>query len=377
MLTRLLFLILLLPICAAHANLLGNLSSRITAMPNHPGSLIKSFSHHTQSYVYDQALAIIAFSQAKNQKTAEALLDGLNSLQQKDGSLYFSYYLDGKSPYPTEGDKRFAGALAWVALSVNHYQQAFASKKYENFQNKLLGYLQQELRSVSINGKSVLGLKFNPSDVPETVWQENETTALEHNLDLYAAFSFHARLNGKDLWSTEIAGLKGFILSMWDHSRNHFWSGASLKTGAINQEEIYLDNQTWSMLALDNQTVKGLKLKSALAMNCDDLFVKHEGVMGFMDRKPLRAPAFAGFVWSEGSLGQILAMKKSNEELSCQGHKSHDLLKSIQKMKQADGGIAYSTTTSNPDFTTSSSVAGTAWLYFAELDFNPFAPSES
>jgi hypothetical protein len=45
-------------------------------------------------------------------------------------------------------------------------------------------------------------------------------------------------------------------------------------------------------------------------------------------------------------------------------------------MRRADGGIAYATETLNKDFTESSSVAGTAWLYFAIKDINPFGVDE-
>ena len=38
------------------------------------------------------------------------------------------------------------------------------------------------------------------------------------------------------------------------------------------------------------------------------------------------------------------------------------------------GGIPYATFTDNTDFTTSSSVAGVSWLYFAQQGFNPFQP---
>ena len=95
-----------------------------------------------------------------------------------------------------------------------------------------------------------------------------------------------------------------------------------------------------------------------------------------MDSKPTRRPASHKFVWSEGTLGQVLAMNKvqkiHKKEVNCQGKNSNEYLENIFKMKKPDGGIAYSTPTPNPDFTNSSSVAGTAWLYFAVNDFNPF-----
>lgn len=356
--------------------LIKNLSSRLHELPNGRGTLIKSFSHHSQSYIYDQALAIITFTKENDHSTAKKLLHGLESLQLEDGSLYFSYYLDGKSPYPEEGDKRFAGAISWVALAATHFQNQFKSKEFINFNYRLLMYLKTQMHVVKLQDSLFKALAFSPTDIKASPWSENEIAALEHNLDAYSAFVHFSKLNKTTKWESEIKNLKMFIMAMWDKDQSHFWSGANIKTGKINKSELYLDNQTWSLLALDVDALKELNPSQALNLNCEKLFVQHEGIHGLMDSKPVRGPASSQFVWSEGSLGQILAMRKlrkmENRTIYCNQKTSAELLSSIKKMRTSDGGIAYSTTTINPDFTTSSSVAGTAWLYFASNDFNPF-----
>lgn len=354
----------------SNGDLLKNLSSRLHELPHKKGALIKSFNQHSQSYIYDQALAIIAFSKAQDKKNAKKLLEGLESLQMQDGSLYFSYFLDGSSPYPREGDKRIAGAISWVAIAANHYQYRFRSKEFVGFNQKILNYLKTQMETLKVNGELVKAIKFAPSDLPSTPFRESDTAALEHNLDAYIAFHQFNRMNKKT--QVEALWLKKFILSMWDKTRSHFWSGASLAQGIINKSELYLDNQTWSLLALDKEDLKKISAKEALEFNCDSLFVQHEGITGFLDSKPTRGPASEIFVWSEGTLGQILAMKKIGSDFKCGTFSANELLQSVKKMKKKDGGIAYSTTTKNPDFTTSSSVAGTAWMYFAQNNFNPF-----
>ena len=351
--------------------LLKNLKARIQKLPGKEGRLIKSFTDHSQSYIYDQALAIIAFSQAGDKNSARSLLQGLQSLQLKDGSLYFSYYMDGKSPYPTEGDKRFAGAIAWVALSAAHYQKQFKSKEFVNFNYKVLSHLKREMKPIEVQGKKSLALRFAPKDVASAGFSYSNTAALEHNLDAYSAFKHFRELNPKARFDSEIEHLRGFILSMWDKNYSHFWSGATISDGRINKSELYLDNQTWSLLALDESDLKGIKPTKALELNCETFLVKnHEGITGFMDSKPTRRPASSQFVWSEGTLGQVLAMKKMN--FHCDDYKTEAFISWVEKMKKHDGGIAYSTSTPNKDFTTSSSVAGTAWLYFAQKGINPF-----
>ena len=136
-------------IASTSEDLLKNLKSRFTDLPKGQGALMKSFTHHGQSYIYDQALGIIAFTNAGRQDDAKKLLTALRVLQHKDGSLYFSYYLDGSSPYPTEGDKRIAGAISWVALASVHYQAKFNSHEFKEFnkqfQLKLIGAVSAEV----------------------------------------------------------------------------------------------------------------------------------------------------------------------------------------------------------------------------------------
>ena len=97
------------------------------------------------------------------------------------------------------------------------------------------------MTNIEIEGDVQRALRFSPSDVKETTWNENEVAALEHNLDAYAAFSHFQMLNPESDWKFEITALKSFSLSLWDKRRSHFWSGVNLKTGQINKDELYLD----------------------------------------------------------------------------------------------------------------------------------------
>lgn len=357
--------------------MIENLRSRLHEFPASGGLLIKSFTNHSQSYVYDQALAIIAFTKHGDQKTASALLKGLAHLQKSDGSLYFSYYMDGKSPYPDEGgDKRFAGAIAWVAMSAVHYQNQFRSKEFLDFNSKVLTYLKSQMQPFRIKDQDLRAVTFAPNDIPGTPWEEQSTVALEHNLDAYSAFHYFNKLNPHPTWEKEAKDLKSFILAMWDPVRTHFWSGANIKTGLINKGEMYLDNQSWSLLTLDKETLKSLNPIEALQINCEAFYVNQEKISGFMDSKPTRRPASQKFIWSEGTYGQVLAMEKIQSEnktaILCDEKSAKFFLKSADGLIKEDGGVAYSNAKDHPDFSTASSVAGTAWKYFADHGINPF-----
>jgi hypothetical protein len=359
----------------SNTKLVKNLEERFSSLSS-GSALIKSYPHHSQSYIYDQALAIIAFSKAKKKNKAQELLRGLEKLQLQDGSLYFSYYLDGTSPYPIEGDKRFAGAIAWVAIAATHFQAAFNSKEFKPFNEKILNYLQTQVHKISINDQSVWAVAFAPSDIKGTPWNENKVAALEHNLDVYRAFVNFQMINHErsEEFKPLIQSVGEFILVLWDTDRQHFWSGANIENGLINKEELYLDNQSWSLLAMDEALLKKINPHKALQFNCKNFLVQDGEIEGFMDSRPTNRPSRYQFVWSEGSAGQILAMKKTQPHFSCSSKKDGDFLKEVKKMMTSDGGIAYASSAENPDFTTSSSVAGTTWFYFATNNINPFQP---
>ena len=353
---------------ASNEALMGHLRSRMVKQQK--GTLIKSYSHHTQSYVYDQALAIIAFSKNGHLKEARSLLQGLEKLQLKDGSLYFSYNLDGSSIYPEEGDKRFAGAIAWVAIASSTYQKESKSSEFKKFNIKVLNYLQSQMKKVK--GEDYKGIVFAPSNIVETQWNENETVALEHNIDAFSAFRNFDVVNKTAHYNSERLHLEKLIDNLWDKRRKHFWSGVNSSTGVINKQEYYLDNQTWTLLALDESHLKKYDFEKALAQNCKTLFIKDQDMIGFLDSKPTRRPASHKFIWSEGSAGQILAMQRSKSS-SCKNYDLKIGLNTLNKMKRPDGGIAYATENKNPDFSSDSSIAGTTWFYFAKNNFNPFA----
>lgn len=354
----------------------AHLQSRMRALKSERGALIQSFQNKDQSYIYDQALAIIAFASDGKKSDAKRLLKGLASLQLPDGSLYFSYYLDGTSPYPGEGDRRIAGSIAWVALAATHYQSRFNEREFVPFTRKILTYLAGQIREAEISGSRQKAVVFSPVDLPGSAFDEADVLALEHNLDALSAFTNFTKLNPQENWSQEILSLRKFVLSMWDPDRRHFWSGASLGSGRVNRSEFYLDNQTWSLLALDHDTLASLAPMSALAKSCESLLTSREGIIGFSDRKPSKGPARHEFVWSEGTLGYALALQKltkiTKENVRCQNLSADAFIQYVRNMKTSDGGVAYATGTENPDFTTASSVAGTAWLIFAEKAFNPF-----
>ena len=78
-------------------------------------------------------------------------------------------------------------------------------------------------------------------------------------------------------------------------------------------------------------------------------------------------------MWTEGSFGMLMAMEQA--QLSeCQGHSRAEILKAIESLVHANGGVPYGTPSNDKNFSPETSIAGTAWLYFTRVGFNPFQP---
>jgi hypothetical protein len=356
---------------------LGNLLDRMVPIDSSDATdayaeyLVQSFVDSDQFYLYDQALAAIAFTRAGNRVAAERVLGALASLQLHDGSWYFSYNVDGTSRYPGAGDYRVAGAIAWVVVALNTYHHRFASVRFDDTAERALDHLAAHRLQVTYRGVTSRPVRFNPTDLADNAWDETEVASVEHNLDAYAAFRDYARNTGKRRYAAVAADLRRFVESMWDGNR--FYAGFDAGLGRPNWNEVYLDTQSWGVLALGLEGTRGQDFTRGLTeTNCQLLT---DGVtIGFHERRDAGQDA-AGMVWTEGTLGMSLALMAAGSSAAgaCHEWAPSDFVAAVARLADPAGGVPYATAAVE-NFTQASSVAGTAWLYFATERYNPLRP---
>jgi hypothetical protein len=272
---------------------------------------------------------------------------------------------------------RIAGANAWFGMALNAYQKAFKSTKYLALSTRLHNYLLGELVAITVNGTAQRGLRFAPTNYAPG---RATTFALEHQLDAYASMHQYYALNGGSQYLAAATALQQMGESLWNGSR--FQAGYDSSAGTFNTSERYLDNYSWAVLALGNTGSKGQNFAASLTGLCDYFNVagtlvypsrKVTGVVGFYDVIYNNVASTAPFVWSEGSLGAIMAMKQGAPTLTCAGNAAADIQESLNYMVDKLHGMPYATQNTNADFTSTGSVAGTAWQYFAAQGKNPYA----
>jgi hypothetical protein len=262
-------------------------------------------------------------------------------------------------------------------MALNAYQKAFASTKYLSMSTRLHDFLIGEIKPVTINGKTRYGLRFAPTDF---VAGRSKIYGLEHQLDAYASFRQYYALNQGTRFYYAANKMRNMSEALWNGTR--FLAGFDGNTNTLNTSERYLDTYSWSILALGNKGSKNQPFAASLPGVCDYFNVsgkldypsrKVTGVIGFYDVIYNNVPSASPFVWSEGSLGVIMAMRQGAPTLTCQGNTASDILESMNYMIDKLGGMPYASQSNNADFTSSGSVAGTAWLYYANQGKNPYA----
>lgn len=310
-----------------------------------------------RSWIYDNALAVFAFSMAGDQSRASSILSTLSQLQNGDGSLAFSYDV---FTGPLDETKR-SGSIAWVGDSAIKYEETFGDKSYRNLAVSIAEYLltQQDKSTGSIKGG------------PDVNWYSTE-----HNIDAYFFFRNLGNLTGNSRYLKVASSIEHALLTYhWNASEKRFNQG-------INDPAAALDTNSWGSIFLEaigrddlaktaTDYLKNFEVNNVsmnLSENEDSYNKSFESTSNISGYKPYGngysdAP---NVVWSEGTWGVINLFLRQGKDVST-------LVNSMFAMQNADpeGGLVYTNKGYAPfpyEFHVWPSVAGTAWQYITFKD---------
>jgi len=332
--------------------------------------LVASYADNPTCWLYDQALAVIAFSEAGGKYTQHArdilqfLQNNRNQSAVGDSCWFFSYEANGKrgAEYTT------TGANAWIVMAVIYYETRTDDKSFRPMAEQTLGWIAHQcLKKIN----DIRGVVMSDRNYPETGYEDTKVYSTEHNLDAYSAFNNMGLLTGKINYVGIAADLKAFLTRViWDGRR--FCGGYSLPGGVDNT--FYLDAQSWGVLALGPGYSACLQLaeeKCLVTNKTHNLNGKTvTGITGFTEWTGTK------HFWAEGNEGMVAAWRVAGET-----NKVAFYHKQTQRFAEAldkDSndkilGIPYASSNSN-GASGMESVAGTAWFYFNERRVNPFRP---
>lgn len=358
-------------------NLLSRMGVPSLVGAPHTASLIKASLNRDRYYTYNQGTSAIALTALGHHDAARAILDAMATVQNADGSWYFSYREDGSSPFPGDGDYRIAGSVAWMAMAYSAYSHLTGDLQYLPTLVAVLDHLESQL--VTWQGETAV--RFNPVDLANTPWNESTHVSTEHNTDALAAFEGYRVLTGDTRYQQTEDHIRDFLLARW--TGQYFTPGSHSVLGE-NTAEQYADTQTWTVLALGPGALPYL---SGLDTNCE-LFFDPAGILtgnivqvpGFSDLKVWGELLHGPVVWTEGTLGQVMAMQLSEQlgqPKTCEGLTPGDFVDRLEDtMGVIDGmgGLPEAMRTDNRAYNPDTTTTALVWYAYAITGINPFRP---
>jgi len=284
-----------------------------------------------RSWLYDNALSVIAWSMNGECLTAENTLSTLDTLVDVDGKLGFAYNTnDGYI------DQRYrTGAIAWVGYSFAFYQRLCGDNQFQATAKRIADWV------LTMQNPLIGSVKGGP----DVQWQSTE-----HNIDAYFFLRDMGLLTGHCTYSVAAEQIKQSLLT--HHWNNDFGPHGCFQQG-INDPTQVLDVASWGALFL---TSIGEREKAA---SCVDYLESTFSTTADCTQQPINGykPYLnTEIVWSEGSLGAAMAYQRLENQA-----KSDEIAHEIEKMRGPEGGIVYACPPVE-DFSDWESVAGTAWL---------------
>jgi hypothetical protein len=350
----------------------------------------------SKASLYDNALAIIAFSMAGELGLAERIIEAASRILSPDNDLWFTF--NTHNSWPNKDDHAGAivrsGASAWLGYAIVYYLKTrlVENPKLLQQDNQAMNHLkiaqsiadrilarqikdQGDLRYGFFTGgegrysyrKSVerKGVEeyFIPGPVP---W-----VSVEHNIDIFFFLRDLARISGDKQYQSAATLLKQSILQRaWNETLRQFNRGQRLDGADPVQA---LDCASWGAMflqAVGQQTQAEASLKTA-----SNYLVQTGGTRGhkpyinlllyegrtvnalFLPDDPQKNWNDLPLIWPEGSLGVVMAQIKMGGR-----REAVKLLESILKLQDSEGGLPYATENLRFQFSQDPSVAGTAWL---------------
>ena len=225
-----------------------------------------------RSFVYDGAVAAIAFTMSGRYREAQRALLALSRQVRGDGSIWFG--LNTQNAWPSEDDSDGAvirsGASAWVGYAATFYLRARRAAD-SNFD--VDGNAERRIRTLAVLvADHLIGLQIDdPSDRRHGLvtggsgtytFSADDSDAIvaafdpaavewastEHNIDAYFLFRDLAALTGETRYARAADLVRTGLLSLWSEAEGQLYQG--VKVDGRVDTVLPLDTASWGSLFL-------------------------------------------------------------------------------------------------------------------------------
>ncbi len=352
-----------------------------------------------RSFLYDNALGVVALTMAGEYRHAEYILSAIKRLLRNDGSLWFMY--NTNNSWPGEDDHDGAvmrmGAVAWFGYAVTYYLHARGEEEatflvedtlaqgYLEMAEAIAGYILQNQvidpadrrYGLVTGGWGDYEIKINPGSgtpVEEYVPSRVPWVSMEHNIDIYFFLRGLHTLTGDERYRKGAELVRSGLLGLWSEEHGQLYRGIR-STGVIDTA-LPLDGASWAALFLISIGEEE-KAGRCLGVLNSRFLSKHSGITGYRpySSEPVYEdvgvnryyyPDHPGmlwkdlpFVWGEGSCGAAAALIRAGKL-----KEGAAVLNSMLSLR-VDGGFRYASASVPYQFSDYTSVASTAWFIIA------------
>ena len=329
-----------------------------------------------RAYLYDQALAVIAFTAAGETDNAVLILEQITQLQQANGAWYECYDSTNPSVVPTGLSLYNTGPISWMAMAINFYEAAASDSNYADVAVNALNWLDSRMVKDTLDQRygAIRYCDGPDCHIPEVI-------STEHNHDAYSAFFGRWILDSNQLFIDDAVLILNYqSKEMWgnsaesncQYSSDVFWRG-------YNDCEWCTDPQSWGVLSLGAYGPNSEEFYKAMdwiyysqwgntrnSQDFNDVILNVDGFKSCTDQQET-------YIWVEGTEGVAAAYYSI-----CDTQNGDYFHSQSARVVSANGGLPHTFSDTNPgqirwpDNWRYNSAASTCWYYFNEKRINPF-----
>lgn len=256
------------------------------------------------------------------------------------------------------------GNSSYVALAFLQYDALYGSETYRAEAARIMDWVLDNCSDA--NPGFTAGYDGWPEGDPPVVYPFTYKS-IEHNIDAYAAFSRLYAVTGEARYQSAAESALAFIASMYDSSEGVFYTGTLDDGVTPSRENIVLDAQVWSALALGDAFAPYQASAARVAA-----MRQENGAYPFCETN-----ANGGW-WAEGTAYTALLLR-----LTGQGAAAVQTLSALCSI-QLDNGLFPAATVDDLStgfnlftgepwvYTTDAHIAPTAWFIMSVNGFNPY-----
>ena len=300
-------------------------------------------------FVYDQAVATMAFLAVGDTSSAKKVLANLQNWQQDDGAFYTAHWCDTNEIWEYN---QHVGPTVWVAMAAKKYSNVTGDAQFEAMGMAAIDWsLNFQQEDGGVNG----GIDYNGKTV--------EWASTEHNQDVYAALMDYG------VYPEKSSSLYTYLTQdVWNATEERFYTGRDDGWNAM-------DVNPWGILSLGPDFAASLAYINANHRTNTAC----PGVDGY-DFDAEIGPRDDGTctwsgsgpddVWFEGTAFVAAAHNLLEDSIS-----ADYILSQIAGKQSSNGGIPYSCNGSCNqlwEMSPFNSVAATGWFVIAANRKNPF-----